>query len=207
MTPALSSHPNRQRLTPTRVRGRAPRIPPSHPGRFVDLAGHVDIDAVMAAFDHHAATLFQAACLVGGPVVAADVVEALMIDICRRPERYDLDDRALWDLLETEGHREALDAQIEIDRAGFGHRFGPAAARQLASLPGPERDLIVLCATGRYTSWSLAALLGETATVLAARLRGGLVQLRAGAPAGDHNTTAGPVVDPPPTREITRWRS
>jgi len=208
MAPALSPHPNRRHLSPTRARGRAPHTSPSQAGRFVDRAGRIDIDAIMAAFDRHAAGLFQGACLVAGPVVAADVVEALMIDIGRRPERYDLDDRALSDLLETEARRAALDARIEIDRAGFGHRFGPAAARRLASLPDPERDLIALCAAGRYTSRSLAALLGESPAVLAARLRAGLVQLRAGATAGDHNLTAGPVVDAPPTGgEITRWRS
>ena len=207
MTPALSPHPNRHHPTATPARSRARHDSPSRPGRFVDLAGRIDTDAVMAAFDHHATSLFEVACVVAGPVVAAHVVEAVMIDIGRRPERYDLDDRALRDLLETNGHRDALDVQIEIDRAGFGHRFGPAAVRKLASLPDPERDLIVLCATGRYTSWSLAALLGETATVLAARLRAGLVHLRAGPSAGDHDTTAERPVDPPPTREITRWRS
>ena len=91
---------------------------------------------------------------------------------------------ALEDQLDAEMHHHTLDELIRVALATFELRFGPVAARKLASLPCPERDLMVLAASGRYPCRLLAMLLRESQPVLAARIRAGVVHLRDAPPAG-----------------------
>ena len=164
------------------TRRRGPSNPASRArtdglGRFVTADGRPDTAAIMVVFDFHASRLYQAACDVGGSVVAADVVEAVMVDISLRPERFDLDDAPLLRLLESDTRRHALAALVAADRVRFAERYRAATVDAVAALPADQGDLIVLIASGRYTSRTLSALLRQPPSVLAARIHEGLGRL------------------------------
>jgi len=175
MAPTLSSDQIRQqRPTPRRAAAWDRSAT-----RSVDACGRTDTDAIMAVYDRHADHLYCASCLVGGPVIAGKVVEDVFTDLGRRPDRFDLDDGPLFDLLVTDAHRRAVDALIAAEHARFAERFGPVLADRTGSLPGEERDLVVLASTGRYTSSTLSALLRQPPSVLSGRILASLVHLSA----------------------------
>lgn len=119
------------------------------------------------------------------PVTRRDpaIPDPELADLCRRSGREDVEEHP-GEQFDAELHRRTIDELIRVAHATYEPRFGAIAARKLASLPGPERDLMVLAASGRYPCRLRALLLRESQAVLAARIRAGVVHLRDAPPSG-----------------------